>query len=141
MFKELIDAAVASLLEPYAEEIRKLKSENETLLRRVTALEARPDPFDVRKYIDDCIREIGIRAEAPSPEDVAEAINEKKLRKALEYVDIDAKLQEAVQEWCCEQDWTEEANYAFKEWAYENDLSADIANKIAGRIKVTVDED
>jgi len=141
----IIESAISHvfyrLVEPYADEIRNLKADNAKLIQRVTALEARSDPFDVRKYIDDRIREIGIRAEAPSPEDVAEAINEKKLRKALEYVDIDAKLQEAVQEWCCEQDWTEEANSAFKEWAYENDLSTDIVNKLAARIKVTVDDE
>jgi len=141
MIKEFIDAAVASLMEPYAEEIRRLKSENETLLRRVTALEARPDPFDVRKYIDDCIREIGLRAEAPSPEDVAEAINSKKLYKALEYVDIDEKIQSAVGDWCSEQDWSYEAAAAFKEWAEENDLGNDIAEKVMRRIKVTFDDE
>jgi predicted RNase H-like nuclease (RuvC/YqgF family) len=77
MFKELIDAAVASLLEPYAEEVRQLKAENEALKARVTALEARPEPFDVRSYIEQRIEEeVG---KLTSAAEVAELIKGKAL--------------------------------------------------------------
>ena len=129
------------MLEPYADEVRRLKAENEALLRRVAALEARPDPFDVRKYIDERVREIELRAEAPSADDVAMAISPNALYKALDHFNIDEKIQEAVGEWCCQQDWTCEATAAFKEWAEENGLESDISEKVMRRIKVSFDEE
>lgn len=112
MFKELIDAAVASLLEPYAEEIRKLKSDNETLLRRVTALEARPDPFDTRCYIEERLEELDLKREAPSAEEVAEAISDRALAKALERIDFSDSMTSAAQDWMADQDWSSEVEEA-----------------------------
>ncbi len=145
MFKDIIEAAALAAFDriaaPYLEEIRNLKAENEAMKARVTALEGRPDPFDVRKYIEERLREIGLRSEAASPEEVAEAIDSKKLYKALEYADIDSKLQESVQDWCGEQDWSEEAASAFKEWAEENDLIEEVSRKIIGRMKVVIEDE
>jgi len=120
MFKELIDAAVASLLEPYAEEIRKLKSENETLLRRVTELEKRPDIFDVRSYIEERIREE--TSDLPDVQEFVNAMSDRRIKKLFEDIDFQNPLNDGVREWASEQDWTEEVKAAVKEAAEEGSL-------------------
>lgn len=145
MLKDIIGAAALAAFDriaaPYLEEIRNLKAENEVMRARVTALEARPDPFDTRCYIEERLKELDLKREVPSAEEVAEAIDSKKLYKALEYVDVDSKLQESVQDWCCEQDWSEEAASAFKEWAEENDLIEEVSRKIISRMKVVIEDE
>jgi hypothetical protein len=78
------------------------------LTARVTALEARPDPFDVRCYIDERMEELGLNHEAPTADEVAEAISDRALSKALERIDFSDEMTSAAQDWMADQDWSSE---------------------------------
>lgn len=120
MFKELIDSALASLLEPYAEEIRKLKADNEVLKARVAELEKRPDIFDVRSYIEERIREE--TSDLPDVQEFVNAMSDRRIKKLFEDIDFQNPLNDGVREWASEQDWTEEVKAAVKEAAEEGSL-------------------
>lgn len=136
MFKELIDAAVASLLEPYAEEIRKLKAENVAFKSRIVALEARPDPFDTRHYIEDQVKESIADIPVPDAEEIAESISDRRLKKLFEDVDLDSKLSGEVSEWASEQDWTAEIKQAMSELAEEGSLDEAIASAFSDKPEI-----
>jgi hypothetical protein len=159
MFKELIDAAVASLLEPYAEEIRFLKNVNdglyrrvqeiedrlgdrlvdaesnhETLLRRVTALEGRPDPFDQRSYIEERLAELDAKRDPPTAEAVAEALSARRLKQIG--ADLEEKLPDAIAEWASAEDWTQEIKQALKDGAIsDEDMRVIIQDYLRQRLK------
>lgn len=120
MFKELIDSALASLMEPYAEEIRKLKADNDALRARVSELEKRPDIFDVRSYIEERIREE--TRDLPDVQDFVNAMSDRRIKKLFEDIDFQSPLNDGVREWASEQDWTEEVKAAVKEAAEEGSL-------------------
>lgn len=116
MLKDIIEAAALAAFDriaaPYLEEIRNLKAENEAMKARVTALEGRPDPFDVRKYIEERLDELDLKREAPSAEEVAEAISDRALAKALESIDFSDNMTSAAQDWMADQDWSGEIEEA-----------------------------
>lgn len=144
MIKTLIEEAAMSvfnkLAAPFAVEIRALRSENEALRGRIAKLEERPDPFDVRKYIDERLVELKIKLEPPSADEVAIAISDRALAKALERIEFQSEIGNAAADWMGEQDWSSEANEAIKEWANEEGIEDKILERIIEKIKVTFDE-
>lgn len=140
MIESLALAAFNKLAAPFAEEIRALRSENEALRGRVVKLEARPDPFDVRKYIDEKLVDLKINLEPPSADEIAIAISDRALAKALELIDFQSELGYKAVDWMSEQDWSSEANDAIKEWVNEEGLEDKIIERITSRIKVTFDD-
>lgn len=144
MIKTLIEEAVMSvfnkLAAPLADQVRELCAENEALRARIAKLEARPDPFDVRKYIDEKLVELKLNREVPSADEVAIAISDRALAKALERIEFQSEIGNAAADWMGEQDWSSEANEAIKQWAYEEGIEDKILERITERIKVTFDD-
>lgn len=144
MLKDMIESLALSVFNkmaaPLADQVRELCSENEELRARVAKLEERPDPFDVRKYIDERLEDLKTSFSPPSADEVAIAISDRALAKALDRIDFQSELGEKASDWMSEQDWSSEANDAIKEWANDEDLEEKILERITDKIKAAFND-